>query len=175
MSRKFRLTGTDLGDDLQNLQIYHTSVTASNLLVASITSSVLSTSGVVVEVEDDVNTFWARSIDGDCNNRSGSLNIGVFQPNTRYFTVTSDGDGFVSALLPDAITATSSSFTASVNYLVDSLFVIQANDTYPYVFEGWYDAVSGSGTLISSASQLSIGQNDYTASLTNNNIYAYFG
>ena len=79
MSRKFRLTGLQLGSDLQNLDIYHTSITASNLLVSDITASLLASTGIVVEVDDNVTTFIARAKDGDCNNRSGSLNIGVFE------------------------------------------------------------------------------------------------
>ena len=177
MSRKFRLTGLELGGDLQNLDIYHTSITASNLLVSDITASLLASTGIVVEVDDNVTTFIARAKDGDCNNRSGSLNIGIFQPSTRYFEVISDGEGYVSAILPDAIGPVTSSFTATVNYLVDPLFVIEAdNSFYPgFQFQGWYNAVSGSGTLLSTESQLSIGLNDYTASLSGDSIYAYFG
>ena len=177
MSRKFRLTGLELGGDLQNLDIYHTSITASNLLLSDVTASLLTSPGVVVEVDDNVSTFIARAKDGDCNNRSGSLNIGVFEPNTRYFEVISDGEGYVSAILPEAINQTTSSFSTSVNYLVDSLFVIEADNSYypGFQFQGWYNAVSGSGTLLSTASQLSIGQNDFTASLPGDSIYAYFG
>lgn len=175
MSRKFLIKGTELGADLTDLAIYHTEVTASNLLVASITSSLLGTSGVEIEVPDDVTTIIARCINGDCSARTGSLVISPYAPNTRYFDVFSDGQGYVSATLPTTVAQTTTNFSKSVNYNTDSLFVIQASEIYPYVFEGWYNAVSGSGTLISTESQLSIGQNDYTASLTGDKIYAYFG
>ena len=176
MSRKYRITGIDLGDDIQNIEVYHTSITASNLLFGPVTRSLLASPGYEVEVADDVSVFYARCIGGGCNLRTGSLQVS-FTPNVRTFTVHSDGEGYVSSTLPTAIASTTGSFTSSVNYSVDSLFVIEADSSYipGATFEGWYNAVSASGTLISTASQLSIGQNDYTSSLSNDNIFAYFG
>lgn len=176
MSRKYLIKGTELGTDLTNLALYHTEVTASNLLVASVTASVLDNGGVIVEIPDDATTIISRCIDGDCSARTGSLQITPYSPNTRYFEVISDGQGYVSAILPDAIGPVTSSFTATVNYLADPLFVIEADSPYypGFQFQGWYNAVSGSGTLISSNTQLSIGQNDFTGSLTDDKIYAYF-
>ena len=175
MSRKYLIKGIELGTDLTNLALYHTEVTASNLLVASVTSSVLDSGGVIVEIPDDATTIISRCIDGDCSARTGSLQINPYLPNTRFFEVISDGQGYISAILPDVVSQTTSSFTSTVNYNVDSVFVIEASDIYPYNFEGWYNQVSGSGTLISSNAQLSIGQNDFTGSLTDDKIYAYFG
>lgn len=175
MSRKYRITGLELGDDLTDLALYHTEITASNLLVASVTSSILAGDGITVEVPDDATSIIAKCISGDCNERTGSLIITPYSPNTRYFDVFSDGQGYVSALLPTVVAQTSGSFTATVNYNVDSLFVIEATDFYPYTFEGWFNDVSGSGTLLSSNTQLWIGQNDYTSSLVGDKIYAYFG
>lgn len=175
MSRKYLIKGVELGTDLTNLALYHTEVTASNLLVASVTASILENGGVIVEIPDDATTIISRCLDGDCSARTGSLQITPYAPNTRFFEVISDGQGYVSATLPNAINQTTSSFTSTVNYNVNSIFVIEASDIYPYNFEGWYNAVSGSGTLISSNSQLSIGQNDYTGSLVDDKIYAYFG
>ena len=176
MSRKYRITGVNLGEDIQNIEVYHTSITASNLLFGPVTRSLLISPGFEVEVEDDVNIFLARCIGGGCNLRTGSLNVS-YTPNVRLFTVHSDGEGYVSATLPNAISPITSSFSASVNYAVDPLFVIEADSSYipGYSFEGWYNAESGSGTLISTASQLSIGENDYTSSLSQDNIWAYFG
>jgi len=175
MSRQYRINGLNLGEDIENIALYHTELTGSNLIYASITSSLFEASGVVVEVADDVTKIIARCLDGGCLGRTGSLDITPYEPGTRYFTVISDGQGYVSATLPNAIANTSSSFYTGVNYNVDSLFVIQATEFYPYNFEGWYNAVSGSGTLISTESILSISQNDYTSSLTDDKIYAYFG
>lgn len=191
MSRKFRLKGVDLGADLQNLEIYHTSIDPSNLLIASITASVLASTGVEVEVDDDVNSFYAKCLDGDCENRTGSLVIDYYVPNTRFFTVVSDGEGYISSILPEAKGPVTSSFDINVNYSVDSLLVLEADNSYypGYEFQGWYNDVSGSGDLISTNTQISIGQYDYTDNLpldyvaptvvtpklTNDTIYAYFG
>lgn len=176
MSRKYRITASELGEDIQNIEVYHTSITASNLLFGPVTRSLLLSPGYEITVDDDITTFFARCIGGDCNLRTGSLNVN-YAPNTRFFTVHSDGEGYVSATLPTAIPTTTGSFSSSVNYAVDSLFVIEADSSYipGTSFEGWYNKVSGSGTLISTASQLSIGQNDYTSSLIQDNIWAYFG
>ena len=176
MSRKYRITGYDLGEDIQNIEVYHTEITASNLLFGPVTRSLLVSPGYEIEVDDDINVFVARCIGGGCNLRTGSLQVS-FTPNTRTFNVHSDGEGYVSSTLPTPIAQTTSSFSASVNYGVDSLFVIEADNSYnPGVsFEGWYNKVSGSGTLISTGSQLAIGQNVYTSSLINDNIWAYFG
>jgi hypothetical protein len=175
MSRQYRINGLQLGEDIENIALYHTEVTGSNLIYASVTGSLFETSGVVVEVDDNVTKIIARCLDGGCQGRTGSLDITPYQPGTRYFTVISDGQGYVSATLPEVIANTSSSLYTGVNYNVDSLFVIQATDFYPYNFEGWYNDVSGSGTLLSTDNTLSIGENDYTASLTDDKIYAYFG
>jgi len=177
MSRKYRLTGTNLGTDLSNVQIYHTEITASNLIVASITSSLLASEGVVVEIPDDATLILSRCIDGDCSQRTGSFELRPYTPNTRYFDVYSDGQGYVSAILPDVISPVTSSFIAEINYSVDSIFVLEADNSYylGFAFQGWYNDVSGSGTLLSTNNQLSIGQNDFTSSLTGDKIYAYFG
>lgn len=177
MSRKYRLIGTDLGTDLTNVALYHTEITASNLLVASITSSLLESTGVVVEIPDDVTVILSRCLDGDCSARTGSLTIRPYTPNTRYFDVFSDGQGYVFSVLPTVTSPVTSSFTAEVNYTVHSVFVVEADNSYypGYQFQGWYNDVSGSGTLLSSNTQLSIGQNDFTASLTGDKLYAYFG
>ena len=176
MSRKYRITGFDLGEDIQNIEVYHTEITASNLLFGPVTRSLLTSPGFEVEVDDDINVFVARCIGGGCNLRTGSLQVN-YTPNTRLFNVHSDGEGYVSSTLPTAIAQTTSSFSASVNYAVDSLFVIEADSSYipGTSFEGWYNKASGSGTLISTGSQLAIGQNDYTSSFINDNIWAYFG
>lgn len=177
MSRKYRLIGTELGTDLTNVALYHTEITASNLLVASITSSLLGSTGVVVEIPDDVTVILSKCLDGDCRERTGSLTIRPYTPNTRYFDVFSDGQGYVFSVLPTVTSPVTSSFTAEVNYTVDSVFVVEADNSYypGYQFQGWYNDISGSGTLLSSNTQLSIGQNDFTASLTGDKLYAYFG
>ena len=102
MSRKFRITGYDLGEDIQNIEVYHTEITASNLLFGPVTRSLLISPGFEVEVEDDVNVFLARCVGGGCNLRTGSLQVN-FTPNTRTFNVLSDGQGYVSSTLPTPI------------------------------------------------------------------------
>ena len=176
MSRKYRITGVDLGSDIQNVEVYHTAVTASNLLFGPVTRSLLISPGYTVEVDDDVTTFIARCVGGSCNLRTGSLNIN-YSPNTRLFTVVSDGEGYVSSTAPTSIANVTGSFTSSVNYAQYSFFNITADASYypGKAFEGWYNAVSGSGTLLSTSASISIGRNDFTSSLANDTIFAYFG
>ena len=174
MSKRVRLTVSgSLGDDLTTVSIYKNSITASNLLTASITASELN-NGILFDVPDNVFTFVARSDDGKCLNTSGSAvvqNVG----NTRFFTVVSDGQGTVQINAPDVQDATTGTLEAAVNFNVHSFFTIEAVATYPITFDGWYGVVSGSdasATALATSSVLSIELNTFTGS--NDNFYAYF-
>tara|TARA_R110000772_G_scaffold36120_5_gene86718 strand:+ start:1285 stop:1809 length:525 start_codon:yes stop_codon:yes gene_type:complete len=168
---KINISGS-LGADLTTLSIYHTLVTGSNLLTASITASAL-TDGIFFDVEDSIFTFIARSDNGTCLHTTGSIVV-ANAGNTRYFTVVSDGEGSVQVNSPVTVAATSSSIAQEVNFNVHSLFVIEASSTYPKVFDGWYHVPSGSQaspTQISSTNILSIEAETFT---TSDNFYAYF-
>ena len=80
MARVYKLYVTDIGGDVQTVDIYHTAVTSSNLIEANVTASRLTSgSGVEITVEDDVDKFIAHvGVSGSlCYLRTGSL-----EPNT---------------------------------------------------------------------------------------------
>ena len=172
MSKRVRLVGNSLGQDLTTVSIYHTSVTASNLLTASLTASALPF-GVEFIVDDTATVFIARADDGKCLNYSASFEIASTAGNTRVFTVTSNTSGSVEATAPIVVPATSGSFVQAVNYDIYSTFTIEAAPTYPFTFDGWYDSISG-GTQVSTTNPLSIGENDFTSSFSLDKIYAQF-
>lgn len=174
MSKRVRLTVSgSLGGDLTTVSIYKNSITASNLLTASITASELNT-GILFDVPDNIFTFVARSDDGKCLNTSGSAtvqNVG----NTRFFTVISDGQGTVQINAPDVVSPVTGSLSQAVNFNVHSFFTVEAASTYPISFDGWYGVASGSAaspTAIATSSVLTVSQGTFTGS--NDIFYAYF-
>jgi hypothetical protein len=173
MSKRVRLkVSGSLGGDLTTVSIYKNSITASNLLTASITASELNT-GILFDVPDNVFTFVARADSGKCLAISGSATVqGV--GNTRFFTVVSDGQGTVQINAPDVESPVTSSLEQPVNFNVHSFFTIEAVATYPISFDGWYSVASGSvssPTVLSTSSILTIEQNTFTGS---DDFYAYF-
>lgn len=170
MSKKVTLTATDVGTDIGLINIYHTLITGSNLLTSSVNGSQLLTTGFEFIVDDSVTVFIAQAADGQCLNYTGSISVTGEDQTVRYFRVYSDGNGTVEETAPSTKGPTTSFFSSSVDYAVHSLFTIEATATYPYEFDGWYDAATG-GTLISTSNPLSIG---FTTLPSNHNFYAYF-
>ena len=170
MSKKVTLTATDVGSDIGLINIYHTIVTGSNLLTGSVPGSQLLTTGYEFIVDDSVNLFIAQAADGACLNFTGSISVTGEDLTTRFFRVYSDGNGTVEQTAPVSKGPTTTSFSSSVDYTVHSLFTIEATETYPYSFDGWYDAPTA-GALISTNNPLSVGLTDFSSE---NEFYAYF-
>jgi len=170
MSKKVKLTATDLGTDVGLIDIYHTSTVPANLLTSSISASVLTTTGIEFIVDDSVTFFIAKAIDGECLNSTGSISVTGESITTRYFDVFSDGNGTVEETAPFVVSPTTSSFAQTVDYTVYSTFTIEATETYPFTFDGWYDAETA-GSLITTTNPLSITLTDFPS---NNNFYARF-
>lgn len=182
MSKKVKITATDVGTDIGLINIYHTELTSSNLLTSSVSGSQLLTSGFEFLVDDSITVFIAESADGQCLNYTGSINVSGEDQTSRFYRVYSDGNGTVQANTPFSIGPTTSSFSASVDHSVYPIFVIEATATYPYEFDGWYDAPSG-GQLITTGNPLSLGLNPVAeegesviaiAFPTGSDYYAYF-
>ena len=172
MSRRVTITAQELGGDIQTVDLYHTSVTGSNLITGSVSRLHLF-QGVTVTVPDDATTFLAQSTAGagPCHPETGSFTVARHRPNVRFFTVESLGNGQVEETAPFTVAPTTS-FSQSVNYNLYTSFNINASSTYPYEFDGWYED-SGATTLISNDNPLSITQYEYTGSLTDS-IFAKF-
>lgn len=168
MPKKIVLTGLDIGGDISTVDIYHTSITASNLISASVSASILTGSGISFIVEDSVTDFFAKCNDGGfCQDATGSISASVYSPNTRYLefsTSGSDQGGSIEMAYPFTIGPVTSSFTASVNFLTYAYASVEANSsTYPTdQFQGWY--YSGSSTLLTTNSTLTLTNTTFTGS-----------
>ena len=176
MSKLVNLTATILGVDVTTVSIYHTSVTASNLISSSIDKNLLTGSGISFVVEDNITDFYAYSDSGSCLGTSGSVTASVYSPNTRYFTFTTSGSvdegGSIEMVSPFTIGPTTSSFTAAVNFLTYASATVEANSgTYPNdTFLGWYYTTTSSAAFYT-GSTLTLTNTTFTGS---DDIYAFF-
>ena len=180
MSKRVFIQATTVGRDVSAVDLYHTAITASNLLDSNVSKANL-LSGSYYIVDDSVTDFFAICNDaGECQDQTGSLSIGTFNPSIRFFDVHStDNAGDVAILYPVAAgpnNALSGSLTQQVDFRTYPSFIIEADASpgYPVIstFVGWYDAPS-SGNLLSTANPLTITQNAFTSS-RGDNFYAVF-
>ena len=167
MSKKIKITGVEIGGDIGVVDIYHTAITASNLISASVSASLLTGSGIEFVVDDNITEFIAYASGGLCLGTSGSITASVYSPNTRYFsfaTSGSDEGGTIEMSSPFTIDATETSFTASVNFATYASATVVAQEfTYPDdQFVGWY--YSGTTTQISTNPTLTLTLNTFTGS-----------
>lgn len=175
MSKKIKITGVEIGGDIDVVDIYHTAITASNLISASVSASLLTGSGIEFVIDDNITEFIAYASGGLCLGTSGSITASVYSPNTRYFTFTTSGSdegGTIEMSSPFTINATTSSFTASVNFTTyASATVVATGVTYPDdQFRGWYNSPTSS-TAFFTGSTLTLTLSTYTGS---DDIYAFF-
>lgn len=176
MSKVIKISATTIGDSISTLALYHTAITASNLLSASVSASVLTGSGATVTVEDNVTTFYAVCNDGGfCDGETVSLTVSLFNPTTRWFnfyTSGSDEGGSIEMTYPFTISATTSSFTASVDFTTYPNAVVEANDGAGFddIFQGWYYSNSRN-TSFSTSSIITLTDTTFTGSST---IYGWF-
>ena len=170
--KRVTITVDELGGDIRSVDLYHTAVTASNLITGSVSRNHLF-EGVVVTVDDDITKFFAQATAGagPCHPETGSFIVERHRPNVRFFTVEAVGVGQVEQTSPFSIGPTTS-FSQSVDYNIYTSFNITATNSYPYEFDGWYED-SGATILISNDNPLSITQYEYTGSLTDS-IFAKF-
>lgn len=166
--KRVRIQATDLGEDIENLDIYHTAVTGSNLLSGSI-SKVLLLSGIDVDVPDSATLFIAQATPGSgpCHPASGSFTVTPYDPSVRFFEIgLAQPGGTVQQISPFSGPATSVGFSQSVDYRVYTNLTVQANATYPWTFVGWYTGSAASaGSLVSTSNPLTITQYQFTGSL----------
>jgi len=168
MPKKIKLQASDLGGDISTVDIYHTSIDPLNLISSSVSASVLTDPGIFFTVEDSVVDFFAKCNDGGfCQDVTGSISASAYSPNTRYLSFGTSGSGTgdsIQMTYPSSI-GPGTFFTASINYLTYAFTTVEAtdNNTYPIaVFQGWY--YSGSSTLLTSDSTLTVTKNTFTGS-----------
>lgn len=169
MSKRINITGVDIGGAVTTLALYHTAITASNLITSSLTPAQL-IAGYTAEVPDNVTTIFAECESGECNEKTGSVTFDTYNQNTRWFSVNSDGSGTVSITFPISDGPTTGSLEQSVNFTVYSQFVISAAASYPITFDGWYTAPTG-GSLVSTDNPLTITLSTHTST---DDFYARF-
>lgn len=169
MSRRVNIVGLFFGTDVEDMDIYHTEVTASNLITSSISTTELTT-GLTFEIPDTATLVIANCTSGTCTGQTGSVEIPQYSPGTRYFTVNSDGDGTVEITAPVSAGPTTTFLSQSVNFNIYSSFTIEASATYPNSFDGWYDSATG-GSLVTTDNPLTITLSTYTST---DDFYARF-
>jgi hypothetical protein len=142
-----RIKNTINSADMVTLEIYHTSITGSNLLTSSISSSGIFTGqdlyhGLQFQVEDDVTQFYVKNLTRCTNVGSGSLSENV--NNVRFITVDPGTHGSI-----NAIGETSSTFSTTRvirhNFSVYPILQLTVVPVYPYEFIGW--KVDGSSAI----------------------------
>jgi|SaaInl59LU_5_DNA_1037362.scaffolds.fasta_scaffold02303_2 hypothetical protein len=138
MARVFKVYATEIGGDVQTVDLYHTEILPENLIEANVTASRLTAgAGIEVQVEDSVNNFIAyNSVSGSlCYLQESQAQISVVEKGVRYFGVEGWGDGQVGS----NITELTSSFSESVDYRVPgSFFTIKAQSVFPTEVVGFY-------------------------------------
>lgn len=169
MSKRVQITATEIGGAVTTLSIFHTEVTASNLIVSGVLPSEL-LGGYNVEMPDTATLLIAECESGECFEKTGSVSFTPYVQQTRWFTVNSDGNGTVSVISPVSAGPTTTFISQSVNFSNFSSFVISAASTYPIQFDGWYDAPTG-GSLVSAVTPLTVTLNTYTST---DDFYARF-
>jgi len=155
-----------LGFDLTVLEIYHTSITASNLIATISASDLTGSNNLQIDnLPDSYSTFFAKCTSGPCQNTTASLTVvGSASPSTRYFDVHSTSTtSTVSITFPVAAGPTTGSLSQTVSFIDFALFTIQANAAYPETFAGWYDSATG-GSLWTASNPLSITNTTFTGS-----------
>ena len=178
MSKRVFIQATVVGRDITALDIFHTAVTASNLIESNVSKADL-LSGSYYVVDDNITHFIASCNDaGECQAETGSLSISTFSPSIRRFDVTStDAEATVAITYPISAGPTTGSLEQIVDFRTYATFVIEANASpaYPRLsgFTGWDDKASAPHTLISSDNPLTIAESTFTGS-RGDNFFAVF-
>lgn len=131
-----------IATDIQVCEIYHTSITGSNLLSSSVSSSGQFTGedlakGINFQVEDDVTQFYVKNIERCVNIGSGS--IGENTNLVRYILVDPNGFGPVE-FIGESQSVSSSSRTVRHNFSLYPTIKLIATPTYPLTFKSWHTA-----------------------------------
>lgn len=171
MSRKFIIQATDIGADVEHLDIYYNAITSSNLIISGAQASILTSSGYTVTVPDNTAIFYGYASGGLCDGITGSLVVNPEQVNTRFFNVYISGSGEVQVISPtgytDIYSSTGNFEVPVVQVQMDytdisigfgGLFTIDTSVTYPGTLDGFYKDIP-----FNSANLLATGSSEDTA------------
>lgn len=164
-----RIKNTVNSADMNILQIYHTAITASNLLTSSVSQSGEFTGedlykGLDFQVEDDVAQFFVQNITRCTNLGSGSLteNSNVVE----FYTI--DAGDYGSVVIRGTVTrTTTTSTTVRQNFSTHPTLQLDVAASYPYEFGGWWDNPDLTGEPLSTDNPTTLysGSFDSTTSL----------
>lgn len=170
MPKLINVTLPQVGGDITTVNIYHTTITGSNLIAANISASLLSGSGINYTVDDNVNVILAQVEDGgSCNLTTGSISSSFWGHQIRYFDVHAVGssDATVAITSPVSLGPSTGSLSASVDFrdFATAVFTADAAPGYPVVssFDGWYTEETG-GTLHGTNNPITVTLNTFTGS-----------
>lgn len=137
--------------DMHELQIYHTAITASNLLTSSVSSSGTFTgqdlfNGLQFQVEDSISQFFIKNLTLCTNIGSGSL--GESAQNVFFFDF-DPGDYGTLEINGTNQTTTTLPYTARQNFAINPTLTATVTANYPYVFAAWYSNSAFTGSALS--------------------------
>jgi len=75
MFKSLKLQSTKVGTDVTSMDIYHTTVTGSNLLLANVTPAQLAAGVTLYDVPDTVSTIVIQASAGTCSGSLGSTSV----------------------------------------------------------------------------------------------------
>jgi hypothetical protein len=163
-----KLQNTVNSADMHELEIYHSAITASNLLTSSVSSSGIFTGvdlfkGLQFQVEDDINQFFIKNLTLCTNIGSGSL--GEATSNVRFYEVYPGNYSTVNVL--GTIERTSALPTTNrQNFALHPTLTLTATVNYPYEFSAWYSNAAFTGSALSNSNPVTISINDFDDTTT---------
>lgn len=166
-----RIKNTVDSADMLTLKIYHTAITASNLLSSSVSQSGVFTgrdlfNGLEFQVEDDVTQFFIENLSLCTNIGSGSLTTNT---NAVEFHTFYPGDyGSVSVVGTQTKTF-SVETTVRQNFSTHPTLTCTVTSNYPYEFGGWWTNPDLTGAPQSLANPLTIYSGSAHAYVTGSN------
>ena len=163
-----RIKNTVNSADMLTLQIYHTSITGSNLLTSSISSSGIFTgkdlfNGLEFQVEDNVEQFYVKNLSACTNIGSGSLSENSNY--VAYYTVDPSSNGSVQITGESTVTRSSVSTTRH-NFSLYPTLTLESLPTYPYEFAGWYSNTAYTGSVLSRSNPVTISSGSFSGITT---------
>ena len=152
--------------DKHELEIYHTAISASNLLTSSVSSSGTFTgvdlfNGLTFQVEDDISQFFIKNITLCTNIGSGSLGESA---NNVFFFEFDPGDYGSLDINGTVQLNTAIPATARQNFALNPTLTVTSTANYPYVFGGWFTNSALTGSAISNANPLTLTNGAYSGS-----------
>lgn len=153
-----RIKNTVNSADMNTLQIYHTSITGSNLLTSSVSQSGVFTGqdlfdGLEFQVEDNIEQFYVKNLTRCVNIGSGSLSE---NSNAVFYYFVSPGTNASVTITGQSTTTTISNSTTRHNFSLYPTLTIESTPTYPDEFQSWYSNSAFTGSALSSNNPVTI-------------------